>query len=274
MGRGIAQVMAKGGYSAILYELNPAALQKARQDMSNELLSLADKGKITITESREIFQRIRFTDLLQDCKADLIIEAIVEDVDIKSALFDQLGSLNGEKAIYTTNTSSIPVSRLAAAFQYPERLAGLHFFNPAPVMKLVEIVGTASTTSEITGTLRDLCKNLGKTPVICKDAPGFIVNRVARPYYIESLKIAEESGADTKRFSQIDRLLESSGFRMGPFKLMDLIGNDVNYAVSCSIYDQLEKPERLKPSPIQKEKVDQGALGRKTQAGYYDYHQP
>ena len=118
----------------------------------------------------------------------------------------------------------------------------------------------------------NLCKNFGKTPVVCKDAPGFIVNRVARPFYIESLNIAEEMGADVKSFSQIDRLLESARFKMGPFKLMDLIGNDVNYAVSCSIYDQLQKPERLKPSPIQKEKVEKGALGRKTKAGYYDYH--
>jgi 3-hydroxybutyryl-CoA dehydrogenase len=144
----------------------------------------------------------------------------------------------------------------------------MHFFNPAPVMKLVEIVNSKYTNENTTRIITELAKQMGKIPVICKDSPGFIVNRVARPYYIESLRLAEEGITD---FSQLDSLLEATGFKMGPFKLMDLIGNDVNYAVSCSIYEQLNKPERLKPSPIQKEKVEKNELGRKTGKGYYNY---
>jgi 3-hydroxybutyryl-CoA dehydrogenase len=150
----------------------------------------------------------------------------------------------------------------------PQRVAGLHFFNPATIMKLVEVVKGEQTNDTVIEQLISLIKQMNKTPVVCKDAPGFIVNRVARPYYIEALRLAEEGVAD---YSTIDALMEASGFKMGPFKLMDLIGNDVNYAVSCSVYDQLGKPERLKPSFIQKEKTESGKLGRKTGEGYYKY---
>ena len=150
----------------------------------------------------------------------------------------------------------------------PSRVAGLHFFNPAPIMKLVEVVKGEQTNDSTINMLVDLTKALAKQPVMCKDSPGFIVNRVARPYYIEALRLAEEGATS---FEVIDRLLESRGFKMGPFKLMDLIGNDVNYAVSCSVYEQMNNPERLKPSFIQKEKVDKGELGKKTRKGYYDY---
>jgi 3-hydroxybutyryl-CoA dehydrogenase len=152
----------------------------------------------------------------------------------------------------------------------PERVIGMHFFNPATIMKLVEIVNTEYTNEITTKTVVELTKQLGKTPVTCKDSPGFIVNRVARPFYIESLRMAEEGYSD---FIQIDRLMEASGFKMGPFKLMDLIGNDINYAVSCSVYEQLGKPGRLKPSAIQEQKVKQGDLGKKTSKGYYRYDQ-
>ena len=160
------------------------------------------------------------------------------------------------------------MTALSAFMVAPQRVAGLHFFNPAPVMKLVEIVKGEQTSNEVIDMLIDLTRRFGKQPVVCNDAPGFIVNRVARPYYIEALRLAEEGLAS---FETIDRLLEDRGFRMGPFRLMDLIGNDVNYAVSCSVYDQLGKPERLRPSPVQKEKVDAGQLGRKTGGGYYSY---
>jgi 3-hydroxybutyryl-CoA dehydrogenase len=150
----------------------------------------------------------------------------------------------------------------------PERVIGMHFFNPPTIMKLVEVVNTIFTNEITTRTVTDLVKQLGKTPVICKDSPGFIVNRVARPYYIESLRLIEE---EKTNFGQLDSLMEATGFKMGPFKLMDLIGNDVNYAVSCSVYEQLNDPERLKPSPIQKEKVDKNELGKKTGKGYYKY---
>lgn len=147
-------------------------------------------------------------------------------------------------------------------------MIGMHFFNPAPLMKLVEVVKADYTNATVTQTIYELAKAMGKTPVICKDSPGFIVNRVARPYYIESLRLIEEGLID---FAQTDNLLEATGFKMGPFKLMDLIGNDINYAVSCSVYEQLNQPERLKPSSIQKEKVGKGELGRKTKKGYYFY---
>ena len=161
-----------------------------------------------------------------------------------------------------------PLTILHRQIKNPERVIGMHFFNPAPVMKLVEVVNTNYTNEKTTRIIIDLAKQMGKTAVVCKDSPGFIVNRVASPYYIESLRLAEERLSD---FAQTDLLLEASGFKMGPFKLMDLIGNDINYAVSCSVYEQLKRPERLKPSYIQKEKVEKGELGRKSGKGYYPY---
>jgi 3-hydroxybutyryl-CoA dehydrogenase len=196
------------------------------------------------------------------------VEAIVENPAIKQKLFNGLSDQNPSTTILASNTSSLSISNLALQVSFPERFAGLHFFNPAPVMKLVEIVKGEQTSPHVISTLLEFTRSLSKIPVVCNDSPGFIVNRVARPYYIEALRLAEEGLAD---FAGIDRLLESRGFRMGPFKLMDLIGNDVNYAVSCSVYDQLGKPERLRPSPLQKEKVTSGELGKKTGKGYYSY---
>ena len=175
------------------------------------------------------------------------------------------------QCIFASNTSSLSINSIAGQLKNPERVIGMHFFNPAPVMKLVEVVNTDYTNEETTRIIIDLAKQMGKVPVVCKDSPGFIVNRVARPYYIEALRLAEEGISD---FSTMDSLLEATGFKMGPFKLMDLIGNDINYAVSCSVYEQMNQPERLKPSPIQKEKVEKGELGRKTGKGYYDYSSP
>jgi 3-hydroxybutyryl-CoA dehydrogenase len=160
------------------------------------------------------------------------------------------------------------VTDIAQAVLRPERVIGMHFFNPATIMKLVEVVQTTYTNEQTTTQIVALARRMGKTPVLCKDAPGFIVNHVARPYYLESLKLVEMGIAD---YETVDRLLEATGFKMGPFRLMDLIGNDINYAVSCQVYEALGKPERLQPSPLQKEKVDAGALGRKTGNGYYVY---
>ncbi len=175
--------------------------------------------------------------------------------------------INTVETIFASNTSSLSITALANTIKNPTRVAGIHFFNPAPLMKLVEIVRGEKTSDAVMTKLDAFIKSLGKTPVACKDAPGFIVNRVARPFYIESLRLAEEGIP----LDAIDGLLESKGFKMGPFKLMDLIGNDINYAVSCSVYEQLNKPERLKPSPIQEEKVKTGELGKKTSKGYYAY---
>lgn len=268
MGSGIAQVAAQSGFPTILYELNHEVLEKAKVGIEKSLQSLVEKKKINAEQKKAVFEKIHFTSDIKNCIADLFIEAIIEKPEAKISLFDQLIAMNGDKTIFATNTSSLSVTKIAEGIKDRERLIGMHFFNPAPVMKLVEIVNTNYTDKEITRNIIELTKQMNKIPVVCKDSPGFIVNRVARPYYIESLRLAEENVGS---FEAIDTLLEASGFKMGPFKLMDLIGNDVNYAVSCSVYDQLQQPERLKPSYIQKEKVEQGNLGRKTKKGYYSY---
>ncbi len=268
MGSGIAQAAAQAGFYTLLYDPFPAMLEKARAGMEINLQSLVEKGKIEPGEKIKILQCIRLTDDIQVCQADIFIEAIVEDPGIKIGLFNQLAELNHSEAVFATNTSSLSVTKIAAGVMNPQRVAGMHFFNPATIMKLVEVVRTDYTNDQTIEMILALANLMGKTPVLCKDSTGFIVNRVARPYYIESLRLAEEG---LSSFEQQDRLLEASGFRMGPFKLMDLIGNDVNYAVSCSVYEQLSKPERLKPSHIQEQKVKEGKLGKKSGEGYYKY---
>ena len=268
MGSSIAQATAQAGFYTLLYELNPVVLEKAKNSFEKNLQSLVDKGKKTTEEKEKILQRIHFTDDVQTCLADVFIEAIIEKPEIKIALFNQLAEINHSESIFATNTSSLSVSTIAEGVICPQRVIGMHFFNPATIMKLVEVVNTEQTNTETTDTIVELVKQMGKVPVICIDSPGFIVNRVARPYYTESLRLVEEGLTD---FITADRLLEASGFRMGPFKLMDLIGNDINYAVSCSVYEQMNKPERLKPSYIQEQKVNEGKLGKKSGEGYYRY---
>lgn len=267
MGRGIAQVCATAGFTTIVYEPAAAVLQTARESLRTALQGLAQKGKMTTAMADEIWGRIHFTQNLEDCTAQLVIEAIVEVPGAKEQLFRQLAAINSPQTIFASNTSSLSISLLAQGIPHPQRFAGLHFFNPAPLMKLVEVVAGRQTEKSVIQTLEQLVGRLGKTAVVCADAPGFIVNRVARPFYIEALRQAEDGmGMET-----IDRLMEARGFKMGPFRLMDLIGNDVNYAVSCSVYEQLNNPERLRPSPLQQQKVAAGHLGKKTGKGYYDY---
>jgi 3-hydroxybutyryl-CoA dehydrogenase len=268
MGSGIAQAAAQAGFYILLYDPVTAMLEKARAVMEKNLQSLEEKGKIRPGEKEKILQRIRFTGDIQLCQADLFIEAIIEDPDIKIGLFNQLAELNHRECIFATNTSSLPVTKIAAGVVNPQRVIGLHFFNPATIMKLVEVVNTEYTNEQTTETVLELAMAMGKTPVLCRDSPGFIVNRVARPYYIESLRLAEEGLATVE---QTDRLLEATGFKMGPYRLMDLIGNDINYAVSCSVYEQMKSPERLRPSLIQEQKVKDGKLGKKSGEGYYQY---
>ncbi len=268
MGSGIAQAAAQSGFYTLLYELNTAVLEKAKTGIEKNLDSLVQKRKMTAGEKETILQRIQFTDDIHSCLADVFIEAIVEKTEIKIALFNQLAELNHSESIFATNTSSLSVSKIAAGIMSPQRVIGMHFFNPATIMKLVEVVNTEFTNSQTTHTIVDLVQQMGKVAVLCNDSPGFIVNRVARPFYIESLRLAEEG---ISNFNQTDELMEASGFKMGPFKLMDLIGNDINYAVSCSLYEQLNNTERLKPSYLQEQKVKEGRLGRKTGEGYYTY---
>lgn len=268
MGSGIAQVSAMAGFDTILYEINETVLEKAKASIDKNLQILEEKNKITVEQKRQTLQRLHFVSHYRQCLADVIVEAVVEDVDVKVTLFNQLSQFNDNNTIYATNTSSLSVSEIGNKTPHPDRVIGMHFFNPAPIMKLVEVVKGEKTSGEVVEAIVDLGKRFGKTPVVCKDSPGFIVNRIARPFYIESLRLVEEGQTD---FATIDELLEATGFKMGPFKLMDLIGNDVNYSVSESVYQQLNKPDRLKPSYIQKQKVDKGELGKKTGKGYYQY---
>lgn len=268
MGSGIAIACAQSGLHTILYDLNRDMLLQSKVNIEKSLDALVSKNKIDETKRQSILNHLRFVSDINDCIADIIIEAIVEKKEIKIALFNQLAEVNHSETIFATNTSSLSVSSIAEAVMHPQRVVGMHFFNPAQVMKLVEVVKAEKTGESVVTTVIALAKQLGKTPVLCKDSPGFIVNHVARPFYIEALKLVENNQADIE---SIDQLLEASGFKMGPFRLMDLIGNDINYAVSCSVYDQLGKPERLKPSPIQEQKVKSGQLGKKSGKGYYDY---
>lgn len=268
MGSGIAQVSAAAGFRTLVFDVSEAAVQNAAQKLKTDLDKLVAKEKLTAEKAERILGHLVFLSDLQQCRADLVIEAILENLEAKVSLFSQLAALNGAQTIFASNTSSLSITQIAAGLPYPERVAGLHFFNPAPLMKLVEVVQGEKTAADVLAQLVSFTKAVGKVPVVCTDSPGFIVNRVARPYYIESLRLAEEGHAS---YEATDRLLEGIGFKMGPFKLMDLIGNDVNYAVSCSVYDQLGRPERLKPSFLQKQKVDKGELGRKTGKGYYHY---
>jgi len=287
MGSGIAMVAAQAGYETILFDLNVEVLEKAEANINGSWKNLLAKGKI-VQEDLERFQsKIRFMDQLNDCKADLIIEAIVEKLVAKTDLFRELEQINPINTILASNTSSISINQIARNLEYPSRFVGMHFFNPAPVMKLVELVQGDDTNEKLISLLQAICQKMGKTAVVCKDAPGFIVNRVARHYYLESmwlLAAAEEAepsldiSADDKTPksslldpASIDKILEASGFKMGPFHLMDLIGMDINYGVSQIVYDALGQPERLKPSPIQAQKVANGELGKKSGKGFYEY---
>ena len=270
MGAGIAQAAAQSRVFTLLFDVDATRLQRAQQSIDNNLTALVQKQKISAETRQQVLEHLRFTNDVQDCVADLIIEAIIEEPAAKIALFNQLAEINHSEVVFASNTSSLSITTLQHQIMQPQRVAGLHFFNPATIMKLVEVVKGVDTSNEVVEQLLTFVHQLNKVPVLCKDAPGFIVNRVARPYYIEALRIAEEGAVS---FATIDRLLESTGFKMGPFRLMDLIGNDINYAVSCSVYEQLGRPQRLQPSVLQQQKVEQGKLGRKTGEGYYLYQQ-
>ena len=268
MGSGIAQVSAQAGFTTIQFDMNKDMLAKSRAGIEKNLQWLVDKAKISAEEKNTCLARIVFTDLLQDCIADLIIEAIIEKKEAKTALFNQLAAINSSETLFATNTSSIPVSQIASAVPHPHRVAGMHFFNPAPLMKLVEVVKAEHTTEAVINTITELAVQMGKTPVVCKDAPGFIVNRVARHYYLEAMKLVEDGLATIET---VDAVMEATGFKMGPFKLMDLIGMDINFGVSNIVWEALGKPKRLTPSTVQKRKVEAGELGRKTGKGFYEY---
>lgn len=268
MGAGIAQVCAQAGFKVVLFDISNEMLDKARLSVESSLKKLVTSGKMQDTDATAISGRINYTSTVSQVKAELIIEAIVEKPDPKVSLFKELMELNGKGTIYATNTSSIPISQIASRLPYPELVVGIHFFNPAQIMKLVEIIKGAKTSAEVVDMSRDFVISIKKEPVIAADSPGFIVNRIARLYYVESLKILEEQ---VTNLETIDQLLESSGFKMGPFKLMDLIGVDTNYSVTESQYALFNYEPRFRPSRIQKQKVDAGLHGRKTKEGFYKY---
>jgi 3-hydroxybutyryl-CoA dehydrogenase len=268
MGSGIAQIAAMSGYTTLLYDVDQQMVLKGRHAVETSLQLLTDKKKLNAEDSAAILGRLSWSSDIQQCTADLIIEAIVEKQAVKTDLYLRLAALNSPEAIFASNTSSLSLAALAAGIPYPERFIGMHFFNPAPLMKLVEIVHTPQTNASVTAAVAAVAEKMGKTAVFCKDSPGFIVNHVARPYYLEALHLVETGLSDIET---IDALMEAAGFRMGPFRLMDLIGNDINYSVSCSVYEAMGKPLRLRPSPLQEQKVLEGALGRKTGKGYYRY---
>jgi 3-hydroxybutyryl-CoA dehydrogenase len=268
MGSGIAQMSAMAGYKTIIFDIQEAALDKAKSAITKNLDKGMEKGKVTPTQKDACLANISFISQLEHLKADVIIEAVVEKLQVKIDLFSQLEKFNSERSIFATNTSSIPITQIGSALKHPERLVGMHFFNPAHIMKLVEIISGVATDDEIALTTKQLAEKMGKKAVMAKDSPGFIVNRVARHFYVESLKIAEEGVAD---FQQIDNLMESCGFKMGPFRLMDLIGVDTNFSVTQSMFQSFHYDAKFRPSRIQQQKVDAGHHGRKSGKGFYEY---
>jgi len=268
MGSGIALACASAGYRVLLYDGFPEALEKGKNAISKNIDYLIHKGKISSDTASGFHANIAYVNRLDLCKVNLVIEAIIEKPEAKAEVFRELALINEPECMLVSNTSSLSINQLQKNIPNPGRFAGLHFFNPAHIMKLVEVVRGEDTSVQTIDNLVSFCKTLGKVPVVCNNAPGFIVNRVARNFYLEPLRIAETTTATPE---MIDLVLENSGFKMGPFRLMDLIGMDINYAVSQSLYEALNEPGRLKPSELQKSKVDQGKLGRKSGSGFYDY---
>ena len=270
MGAGIAQVAAAAGHPVKLLDNRPDAAARAVEGIRAQFAKMAEKGKLTAEAAAAAGARLSAVHELADlADAGLIVEAIVENLEAKQTLYRDLEAIVGPDCIFGTNTSSISVTAIGAALKHPERLAGLHFFNPAPLMALVEIVSGLTTDKAVADTLFASAAAWGKTPVHAKSTPGFIVNRVARPYYAEALRLAQEGAAD---YATIDACCrEAGGFRMGPFELMDMIGHDVNFAVTNSVWRAFYNDQRFLPSLIQQELVDAGFFGKKTGRGFYDY---
>nr|WP_321225293.1 3-hydroxyacyl-CoA dehydrogenase NAD-binding domain-containing protein [uncultured Psychroserpens sp.] len=270
MGSGIAQVAATSGCTVKLYDTNQAALDKAKGSLEKILNRLIEKGRIDSEERNRIQSNISYVDTLKDlADSNLTIEAIIENLEIKKKVFSELETYVSEDCIIASNTSSLSIASIAASLQKPERCVGIHFFNPAPLMKLVEVIPAIQTSKEVLEKSIQTISEWKKVVAVAKDTPGFIVNRVARPFYGEALRIYEEGLAD---FSTIDYSLKSlGGFRMGPFELMDFIGNDVNYTVTETVFTAFYFDPRYKPAFTQKRFAEAGYLGRKSGKGYYDY---
>lgn len=272
MGSGIAQVASQSGCQVVLYDTNQAALDKSVESLEKVMRRLVEKGRIDIKESNAIQSRISYVNNLQEFSGcALVIEAIVENADIKKSVFQQLEKIVTPQTILASNTSSLSIASLASALEFPGRMIGIHFFNPAPLMPLVEIIPAISTDAVVTDTSKSIIDDWGKVTVLAKDTPGFIVNRIARPYYAEAVKMYDEGLADP---ATIDWAMKSLGlFKMGPFELMDLIGHDVNYVVAETVWTQMYFDPRYRPSLTQKRMMEAGLLGRKSGRGFYDYRE-
>ncbi|HST06289.1 MAG TPA: 3-hydroxyacyl-CoA dehydrogenase NAD-binding domain-containing protein [Chloroflexia bacterium] len=269
MGAGIVQLAAQSGCDVLMYDIKDEFVQRGLTNIQAALQSRVDKGKMGKDEMKAILGHIT-TGTNRDDAAnyDLIIEAAPESMELKREIFADLGRKASPTTILATNTSSLSITSIASASPHPERVVGMHFFNPAPVMPLVEVIAAAQTSGDTVESVRTMAQAMGKSPVRASDTPGFIVNRVARPFYSEALKIVGDGSA---RISTVDEAMRAAGFRMGPFELMDFIGIDVNFAVTQSVYDAFFGEPRYRPNPIQQRMVEAGTLGRKTGRGFYRY---